>query len=493
MMKRRQFLGTALAWTGGALTGCGGGSSSDGVMSGPAVAADALVEGQPLRRLAALPNESAEAGRFSGTLVAAQTSAALVPGPSTAMWLYNGVIPGPLVELREGQHVRIRLDNRLAQDTTVHWHGLLVPPEQDGNPMDPVHAGASRLYEFDVPAGTAGTYWYHPHAHQSVAEQVARGLAAPLIVRAAGDPLAHIPEVTMFVSGLRLDRNAQISNHDSMDWTLGRQGESLLVNGGRLPVHAVRPGTTQRWRILNATSARYLRLALEGHTLTLVGTDGGLLAAPIAGLAEILIAPAQRVEVLVTVSAMPNARYRLRTLRYQPEFMGLGAYRDEDLLTLATSAEPPAVPEVIPPALRPIVDLGVPGRRQRIELSERMGMGMMGGGMFSFLINGRSFDVGRIDLTAAQGQVEFWDIVNQTSMDHPIHIHGTRFQLVSREAAGVVTPAPYLAWLDTVNVPARQSATIKVRQTMSGKRMFHCHILEHEDAGMMGVLDVRPA
>jgi bilirubin oxidase len=89
--------------------------------------------------------------------------------------------------------------------------------------------------------------------------------------------------------------------------------------------------------------------------------------------------------------------------------------------------------------------------------------------------------------------VEFWDIVNQTSMDHPIHIHGTQFQLVSRDAAGVVTPAPYLAWFDTVNVPARQTATIKVRQTMSGKRMFHCHILEHEDAGMMGVLEVRPA
>jgi FtsP/CotA-like multicopper oxidase with cupredoxin domain len=97
-----------------------------------------------------------------------------------------------------------------------------------------------------------------------------------------------------------------------------------------------------------------------------------------------------------------------------------------------------------------------------------------------------------VDLTATQGQVEFWDIVNNTSMDHPFHIHGTQFQLESRDAAGVVTPAPYRAWLDTVNVPARQSATIKVRQTMSGKRMFHCHILEHEDAGMMGVLEVRP-
>jgi bilirubin oxidase len=121
-----------------------------------------------------------------------------------------------------------------------------------------------------------------------------------------------------------------------------------------------------------------------------------------------------------------------------------------------------------------------------------MGMGMMGGGMFRFLINGRSFDMDRVDLTTVQGRVEIWDIVNNTSMDHPIHIHGTQFQLMSRKASGFVTSAPYLAWLDTVNVPAWQSATIKVRQTMPGKRMFHCHILEHEDAGMMGVLEVRP-
>jgi bilirubin oxidase len=113
--------------------------------------------------------------------------------------------------------------------------------------------------------------------------------------------------------------------------------------------------------------------------------------------------------------------------------------------------------------------------------------------MSAFLINGRSFDMARVDLTSVQGRVELWNIVNTTSMDHPFHIHGTQFQLVSREAAGVVTPAPYLAWLDTVNVPSRQSATIRVRQSMPGKRMFHCHILEHEDAGMMGVLEVRPS
>lgn len=476
---------------GGLLASYGGSSIAQGMMGGSPLAGVALAMGEPLDQLLLLANESAEAGQFSGTLSAAPTLAMLVPGKSTGMWLYNDATPGPLLELSEGQHVRIRLDNRLPLDTTVHWHGLLVPPNQDGNPMDPVSPGASRIYEFDVPAGSAGTYWYHPHAHQTVAEQVARGLGAPLIVRADDDPLAHIPEVTLFVSGLRLDRNAQISPNSSMDWMVGRQGEALLVNGGRLPVHTVRPGTTQRWRILNATSARYLRITLEGHTLTLVGTDGGLLAAPILGLSEILLAPAQRIEVLVTLNPTPNARYRLRALAYESALMGMATYRDEELLIVATSAELPAVPEVIPSLLRPITDLGVPSTRQRIELSESMGMGMMGRGVFRFLINGRSFDMTRVDLTAVQGQVELWDIVNNTSMDHPFHIHGTQFQLVSREAAGIVTPAPYLAWLDTVNVPSRQSATIKVCQTMPGIRMFHCHILEHEDAGMMGVLEVR--
>jgi suppressor of ftsI len=492
MMKRRQFLGTALVGMGGLLAGYGGSSSAQGMMGGRMMAGAALPEGEPLDQLSLLANESAELGQFSGTLVAAPTPATLIPGKSTAMWLYNGAAPGPLLELSEGQHVRIRLDNRLPLDTTVHWHGLLVPPDQDGNPMDPVHPGTSRIYEFDVPAGTAGTYWYHPHAHQTVAEQVARGLAGPMIVRDDDDPLAHVPEVTMFVSGLRLDRNAQISANDPMDWVLGRQGEVLLVNGGRLPVHTVRPGTTQRWRILNATSARYFRIALDGHTLTLVGTDGGLLAAPVAGLSEILIAPAQRVEVLVTINATPNRRYRLRALRYESAQLGMGTYRNDDLLTLATSAESAAAPAIIPSSLRPITDLGLPSLRQRIELSESMGMGMMGGGSSRFLINGRSFDMNRVDVTTVQGRVELWDIVNNTSMDHPFHIHGTQFQLVSREALGVLTPAPYLAWLDTVNVPARQSASIKVRQTMPGIRMFHCHILEHEDAGMMGVLEVRP-
>ena len=449
-----------------------------------------FAEGNPLRPLDTLANESTEPGQFRGTLRAAPAQVTLLSGQSTAMLLYNGSTPGPLVELREGQHVRIALDNALAQDTTIHWHGLPVPPDQDGNPMDPVYKGTRRIYEFEVPTGTAGTYWYHPHPHDITATQVARGLAGPLIVRAAEDPLAHLPEVTMFITALRVDPDAEISPHNAIDWTVGRQRETLLVNGGRVPEHTVRPGTTQRWRILNATSARHFRLALEGHTLTLVGTDGGLLAAPITGLPEILIAPAQRVEVLVTASAVPGARYRLRALRFEADFLGLGTYTDEDLLTLVTTEESPAVASFVPQALRPIEDLGEPLVRQIVELGEVRDLCTGNGATVAFLINGRIFDPKRVDLVTEVGRVERWDIINSTSMAHPFHIHGTQFQLVSRQNGPVTTPAPYLAWIDTVLVPAAQSVTIKTRQSKPGKRMFHCHILEHEDNCMMAILDV---
>jgi bilirubin oxidase len=116
-------------------------------------------------------------------------------------------------------------------------------------------------------------------------------------------------------------------------------------------------------------------------------------------------------------------------------------------------------------------------------------MGMMG----TFLINGRTFDMNRVDLQTVVGRVELWDLVNTTFMDHPIHIHGTQFQVISRTVRGVTVPTSYPAWFDTVNVPAGEAVTIKTRQMLLGKRMFHCHILPHEDAGMMAVLDVLPS
>jgi len=490
---RRRFVGCLGASIAGAVAGCGG--AGDGSAPAPLVTSNPrlIPDGLSLRTLERLGNESADAARFEATLVAAQQTTSPLPGASTSMLLYNGLAPGPLIELVEGQHVRIELENRLDHGTTIHWHGLPVPPDQDGNPMDPVAAGTKRIYEFDVPRGTAGTYWYHPHPHDATASQVARGLAAPLIVRADDDPLAGIPEVLIFITGLKLDATSQVAADTPIDWTVGRQQETLLVNGGRLPVHAVAPGATQRWRIFNATAASHLRLALEGHTFTLVGTDGGLLGAPVEALGEFLLAPAQRVELIVRANAAPNARYRLRALRFETDFLNLGTYQDQDLLTLATTNTLPVGPIELPSVLRPIGDLGPATGRQDVSLDEVDDLCTSNGAKRTFLINSRIFDTSRVDLVTEVGRVELWHVVNNTAMAHPFHIHGTQFQLVSRQVGTDVAPVPYLAWLDTVLVPSQQAVTIKTRQTLPGKRMFHCHILEHEDNCMMAILDVRPA
>jgi bilirubin oxidase len=394
-----------------------------------------------------------------------------------------------MIELREGQRVTIDFANRLGLDSTIHWHGLAVPADQDGSPMDPVAPGANRLYTFEVPVGSAGTYWYHPHAHQTTTLQVGHGLAAPLIVRSADDPLGALRELTLMITSLSLDQNGQVTTGVAAlggmgGMTMAGTGE-LLVNGQRVPAHTMAPGATERWRIINATADRYLRVGLDGHRFTVVGTDGGLLGQPLPSVTEWLLAPAQRVEIVVTIAARPSNRYALRDLGYSG---GMSGGAGGELMMVETGRTPAQAPVELPATLRPIAALGGASARQRVVLSG-IGMGMMG----AFLINGKSFDMNRVDLETTVGRVELWDLVNTTFMDHPMHIHGTQFQVVARTVGGLAAPVSYLAWLDTVNVPAGETITIKIRQTLPGKRMFHCHILPHEDAGMMAVLDVKPA
>ena len=448
--------------------------------------------GQPLTDLVRLANTSATPNEFAATLVAQRASKATLPGTSTEFWTYNSMVPGPLIDVFEGDTVRILLENQLSQETTVHWHGLPVPPSQDGNPMDPVAPGAGRLYEFTLPVGSAGTYWYHPHPHEWTAEQVFRGMAGLFIVRSRTDPVpAAIEEKLLVISDLRLAADGTIPANTPMDWQNGREGNYVLVNGQYQPVLTINPGQRQRWRILNATNARYLRLALTGHTMTLIGTDGGLLRSPVPGLDEILLAPAERVEIIVTASLSSQASAVLQTLPYNRGGMGMmgSSSATIPLLTLSyTSAAAAAV--ALPSALNSIADLGVPTTIKRLVFSSGMGMGGMGGGMMSFLIDGKSFDPARIDLTSRVNEVEQWTIENRSSMDHPFHLHGTQFQVVSRTRSGATATEPYLAWRDTVNVAAFETLVFNVVQHQRGKRMYHCHILEHESQGMMGVLDV---
>ena len=505
-MDRRRFIVLGTAGSVAVLTGCGGGGGGGASMPGMASSpppvipptiplVTGLTKGQPLAELPRLANTSATAGAFEATLVAERTNVALLPDTTTEFWSYNSEVPGPLIDVFEGDTARIRLENRLPQETTVHWHGLPVPPEQDGNPMDPIAPGSSRTYEFTLPVGSAGTYWYHPHTHEHTAEQVFRGMAGLFIVRSRTDPVpAGIEEKLLVISDLRLASDGSIPANTAMDWQNGREGNYLLVNGQYQPTLGINPGQSQRWRILNATNSRYLRLSLDQHSFTLIGTDGGLLAAPVPGVAEILLAPAQRVEVIVTAGLTAGASATLRSLPYDRGSMGMGMMGSGastiPLLSVRYS-QSAVLPVAMPTALRPLAPLGAPVAYKHLVLSSGIGMGMMSaGGMMQFLIDGRSFDPTRVDLTSRVDQVEQWTVENRSSMDHPFHLHGTQFQVVSRARGGATIPEPTLAWRDVVNVAAFESVVFKVEQSQLGQRMYHCHILEHEDQGMMGVLEV---
>jgi suppressor of ftsI len=446
-------------------------------------ATNALAQGAQLRELPKLANLSKVPGEFKAELIAAPIDVDLLAGQPTTFWAYNASVPGPLIEVNEGDTVEIRFINHLSQPSTIHWHGLPVPPEQDGNPHDPVAPGAERTYRFNLPQGCAGTYWYHPHPHGHTAEQVFRGLAGAFIVRAADDPLAAISERHLLISDLKLNADGRIADNDQNDWMNGREGQFVLINGQHQPNIQVQG--PERWRIWNACSARYLNLSFGGHRFSLVGTDGGLIEQAQA-LDNILLAPAERIEIILQPNKQ-TTEFALTAAVYDRNKMG--SVSAETSLKLAQVNLAGSMPAALPKHLRRIADLGQPRARKQVTFSETMRMDN-GQHQMDFLVNGKAFDMQRVDLTSKLGEVELWELVNDSHMDHPFHIHGCQFQVLEHELNGVKTAAPYRAWKDTVNLRPRETVRVIMAQPFKGLRMFHCHILEHENQGMMAMLEV---
>jgi FtsP/CotA-like multicopper oxidase with cupredoxin domain len=451
----------------------------------------AIPEGRPLRELPRLENLSSQPRLFEARLTAEQISTRIADGLDTEMLAYNGSSPGPLIEAQEGDRVTLAFENRVPdQASTIHWHGMPVPADQDGNPMDAVEAGSGRTYSFVLPEGSAGTYWYHPHPHETTAEQVYRGLAGSFVVRSRTDPIpAAYGDTPLFLTDLRLAADGSMPASTSLDMMNGRVGDHVLVNGRKKPVLAVGLGSRRRFRLFNAMNARFLRLAFDNAAMTVIGTEGGLLEAPVA-VEEILLSPGERLEIVVAFDRPGGAA--LRTLDYDRGWMGPGQPDDAGMTLMSVDVdrtrEEPMPP--LPAALRVLPPLGDPATRRRFVLSEAMTQESDGIGM-SFFINGATFDMSRVDIVSKVGQVELWEIVNQADMDHPFHVHGTQFEVVEREQGGRVSKPDFRALKDTINVARGETVRILLRQNLPGLRMYHCHILEHEQLGMMGVVDVR--
>jgi bilirubin oxidase len=395
-------------------------------------------------------------------------------------------VPGPTLDVREGDRVIVHFENRLSVPTTVHWHGLHIPFDSDGSPFHPVEPGGRRIYSFTLMPGSAGTYWYHPHPNHSTGYQVAKGLYGAIVVRAPDDPLPRsIQEKLLILADNRfgadgsIDLPAMESAGGQVDAENGREGDVLFVNGQMRPSISIRSGETQRWRIVNASASRVYRLAIAGQTMLHVGNDGGLFEKPVE-VNELTIANGERVEVLVRGTAKPGTTTELQALpydRYIPQTRPGDWNATRSLVTLAYSPQPPVAPVTIPARLRtvPALDSADATETRVVVLSQG-------------LINGRTMDMNRTDFSAKLDATEIWEIENIVGMDHPFHLHGFQFQILSRNGK----PEPFRSWKDMVNVPKHQTARIIVRYgDYAGKWMFHCHILDHEDHGMMGILEVK--
>lgn len=466
--------------------------SAHGMPAKPAKPAVSLTlkEGEALRELPRLASQASDAGLFQAKLTAAPTTVRFAEGVETQVLAYNGMAPGPLIEAFEGDRIEIDFTNDIpGEDSTIHWHGMPVPADQDGNPMDPVASGATRGYAFDLPAGSAASYWFHPHPHGKTAEQVYRGLAGIFLVKPKADPVpAAYGDTVLVFTDLRLGADGAISENSMVDLMNGRVGDHVLVNGQKNPVLDVPLRAKRRFRLYNATNARFLKLSFGAAAMTVIGTDGGLLEAPFA-VDDVLLAPAERLELVVSFERPGTVQ--LQTLAYERGWMGPGKPNDAGLalLTVNVSDTPGEPMPPLPEKLGTLAALGTPVVNRRFVFTEKMGMSA-GGMEMGFFINDVAFDMNRVDVTVKAGDVELWEVINRADMDHPFHVHGTQFQVVEHERDGKVTPPAYRAWKDTINVARGETVRLLLKQDLPGQRMYHCHILEHEQLGMMGIIDV---
>jgi FtsP/CotA-like multicopper oxidase with cupredoxin domain len=421
-------------------------------------------------------------------LIAAPATHEYLPGKLADVWAFRdgarpgavASIPGPMLEAKLGDKVIVHFRNELPDETTIHWHGLRVPNASDGTPFAqvPVPAGGSFDYEFTLI--DAGMYWYHPHMRGD--EQVEAGLYAPIVVH-DGAAIDVAADRVFVLDDVKVEATGKLSEKiDNLDLMLGRMGNVVLINGRQHPTMQAAPGSRERWRFVNAANGRYFNLELAGYVFRVIGWDGGLVETPYE-TTMLLIAPGERYDVLVELAGQAGDMLELRTLHYDRGH-NIPDPGPIDLLAIELG-EASGTPAPLPARfgdVDPIAfDAATPRRRFVLREDDTVPS------MPIFTINDEAFP-NITPVRGPSGRVEVWEIDNQAEMDHPFHLHGMSFQTL--DAAGGLN-AP-LGWKDTVNVPQQSVVRFVVRYGAPGRWMYHCHILEHAERGMMGELEVSP-
>jgi FtsP/CotA-like multicopper oxidase with cupredoxin domain len=408
-----------------------------------------------------------------------------IDGKTVHAWTYDGGIPGPLIKTRVGDRVIVHFKNELDEPTTVHWHGVRVPIEMDGVPdisQPEVKKGESFTYDFVV--RDAGLYWYHPHVMS--AAQVGYGLYGALLVEDPADGVNVEDQVTLVLSDIGFDAKGRLEPADSggsAGMVFGREGDYVLVNGRRHPVLKARPGAPQRWRIVNTAKSRFFYLDLDGQPFTVIGSDGGIQERSVT-TDILLVTPGERVDVIVNPKGKAGAPLTLRAMLYNRGY-GSVEYRSvEDVLTIEFTKETPIVAKPVT-ILR---ELPVPSIDGATPVNVVLTLPPMKDNKSEFQVNGVPFWKAK-PYAAKLGEKQLWIVKNDSDWDHPFHLHGFFFQVIDEKGQ----PVRPLALKDTVNIPMKTTMRLLVTfDERPGEWMFHCHILDHADGGLMGTVQVGP-
>ncbi|MEJ6846846.1 multicopper oxidase family protein [Sinorhizobium fredii] len=426
--------------------------------------------------------------------------------PETDVWTYNGTVPGSLVRLRQGEPARLTVDSRIDQETTVHWHGIRLPNAMDGVPgltQPPIKPGETFVYEFTPP--DAGTFWYHPHSNSL--EQLGRGLAGAVIVEER-EVVAIDRDLLWFLADWRLTEDGEIASRfgNRMEAAMsGRVGNTVTLNGRVSETEAVRAGERVRLRLVNGSLARIMALRFEGHRPVIVAIDGQPCDAHEPERGRILLGPAMRVDVMIDMQGEPGRRYGVIDDFYD----GL-AYR---LTELAYEERPPLRAHPLDASLDlprnplPEPDLAT---AERHDLTLQGGMmssmmtgtgSMMGGGMMhgmmgmgggpAWAINGMSMTGDghagmEPALTFQRGRSIVLAMRNETAWWHPMHFHGHSLRVLRRNGR----PVLHRQWQDTVLMAPKDVVEVAFVADNPGDWMLHCHVIDHQMAGLMTVLRV---
>ncbi len=416
-------------------------------------------------------------------LVVNRSTKEFIKGIKTETYGYNGDYLGPTIRVSKGEHVNVRVINKLAEETTVHWHGLLVDGEMDGGPHQMILSENEWNPNFIINQ-PAATLWYHAHPVHKTGNQVYKGLAGLFIIDDKNTEKLNLPDdygindIPLIVQDKRFAQDGTLLYKTTMiDIMQGMLGNTILVNGIVDPV--VKVGTVKtRFRILNGANARTFEFSLsDGSPFHQIASDGGLLESPVQ-MKVLRLSPGERAEIIVDFS-----KYSVG------EVISLQStgVKIIDFAVARKEADTTALPEKL--ATIPKIETSKAVKTRTFDL---MGMGLM------VNINGKQMDMTRIDETVKFGDTEIWVIRNvMTGMGpgmggnvaHPFHYHGVQFQVLSRDERA--PPLNERGWKDTILVNPNETVEVIASFDYKGLYMYHCHILEHEDAGMMGQFEVK--